>query len=327
MSKSKKKQKTLISRSKNQKLISKHRKKNQRLMSKSRILLAVFAVLCILASFGIAIYPTVSDYYYSLVHKHTIADYSVQVEKMEDDNIEEIFSGAREYNEYLLNAGKHPSQEPDENEIERYNQLLNIDVGGVMGYIRIPAISVFLPIYHGSDENVLQVGVGHMPLSSFPIGGEGTHCVLTGHSGLPSASLFTNLDQLKEGDIFTITVLKEVLTYEVDQILVVLPNDMGALSIEPGKDYCTLVTCTPYGVNTHRLLVRGHRIETKEEEAKEIKKVASNIKSVPLIDSRINPIIPAVVLITDVFAVCIALVGLKKKKKSSRKKRKSSRRR
>ena len=134
-----------------------------------------------------------------------------------------------------------------------------------MGYIEIPEIKVSLPVYHGVDEGVLQVAVGHIPGTSLPVGGTGTHSVLSGHRGLPSARLFTNLDQLREGDLFLLRVLDEVLTYEVDQILIVEPNDLEALQIEEGADYCTLVTCTPYGINTHRLLVRGHRIENQAD--------------------------------------------------------------
>ena len=138
---------------------------------------------------------------------------------------------------------------------------------GVMGYVEIPSLDCMLPIYHGTDEAVLQIAVGHIPGSSLPVGGMGTHSVLSGHRGLPSAKLFTNLDQLAEGDVFRLHVLDEVLTYEVDQILTVEPQDVAALEIDPAQDFCTLVTCTPYGINSHRLLVRGHRIETVEEQA------------------------------------------------------------
>jgi sortase A len=145
-----------------------------------------------------------------------------------------------------------------------YNSKLDIAEDGLMSYIEIPSIDVYLPIYHGTDSDVLDVGVGHIPGSSLPVGGKSTHCVLLAHRGLPSSKLFTNLDRLTEGDTFTLTTLNETLTYEVDQILITDPEDTSALGIEAGKDYCTLVTCTPYGVNTHRLLVRGHRVETKD---------------------------------------------------------------
>lgn len=228
---------------------------------------------------------------------------------MEDRKVENMLSRARKYNESLLRSGRQPGQVPDEDSMETYNKLLDVYGGGIMGYIRIPAISVFLPIYHGTDENVLQVGAGHLASSSLPVGGEGTHCVITGHSGLRSAVLFTDLDQLEEGDTFTITILKEVLTYEVDQIRTVEPDDMNLLAIERGKDYCTLVTCTPYGQNTHRLLVRGHRIETKEEAAEEIRKEASEVEDPPIIQA---------VIIVAIFVICAALVSLKRRKKHLR---------
>ena len=152
-----------------------------------------------------------------------------------------------------------------EEDLAEYEALLNIAGSGVMGYIEIPELKVSLPVYHGVDEGVLQIAVGHIPGTSLPTGGKGTHRVLSGHRGLPSAKLFTNLDQLREGDIFMLRILDETLTYEVDQILIVEPHEVEALAIDPNEDYCTLVTCTPYGINTHRLLVRGHRVENQAE--------------------------------------------------------------
>ena len=149
----------------------------------------------------------------------------------------------------------------------RYEGLLNVTGTGIMGYVEIQALDCMLPIYHGTDETVLQIAVGHIAGSSLPVGGMGTHCVLSGHRGLPSAKLFTNLDQLVEGDVFRLHVLEEILTYEVDQIRIVEPQDVKELEIHPEQDFCTLVTCTPYGINSHRLLVRGHRVETVEEQA------------------------------------------------------------
>jgi sortase A len=151
-----------------------------------------------------------------------------------------------------------------EEEEEEYNSQLDISGTGIMAYIEIPKINCSLPIYHGTDEATLQIAIGHIPGSSLPVGGESTHCVISGHRGLPSAKLFTNLDQMEVGDTFMIHVLNETLTYEVDQILTVLPNELQELQIQEGEDLCTLVTCTPYGVNTHRLLVRGHRIPNEE---------------------------------------------------------------
>ena len=176
---------------------------------------------------------------------------------------------------------KHDYLLSDEQKAE-YDRLLDVSGLGVMGYIEIPSIDCSLPIYHGTEESVLQIAVGHLKWSSLPVGGESTHCVLSGHRGLPSAKLFTNLDKLQAGDIFLLRVLDEVLTYEVDQILIVEPQETGALRIEKGKDYCTLVTCTPYGINTHRLLVRGHRIDNIEE-AKTVRVTADAIQIEPLL--------------------------------------------
>lgn len=175
---------------------------------------------------------------------------------------------------------------------------------GVMGYIEIPSIDCALPIYHGTEESVLQIAVGHLEWSSLPVGGESTHCVLSGHRGLPSAKLFTNLDKLQTGDIFMLRVLDNVLTYEVDQILIVKPQETGALRIEKGKDYCTLVTCTPYGINTHRLLVRGHRIDNIEE-AKTVRVTADAI--------QIEPLLVAPVVAIPILLLLLILLLLPKK--------------
>ena len=195
---------------------------------------------------------------------------------------------------------------------EKYEKLLNVDENGIMGYIQIPSINLSLPIYHGTDDYVLQSGIGHLDWTSLPIGGEGTHCVLSGHRGLPSAKLFTNLDKLVIGDTFMIRVLNEVLTYEVDQILIVDPNDTDELKIVPGKDYCTLVTCTPYGINTHRLLVRGHRIANTEE-VQNTFITADAVQVEPII---VTPMlaIPALILIIN-----ILLLSKKRRRKTHEK--------
>ena len=178
---------------------------------------------------------------------------------MDQELYEKLWSEAIQYNKTLTN---HPNRfEMTEEEKQKYDKLLNVSGNGIMGYIEIPAIDCFLPIYHGTNEAVLQTSIGHLEGSSLPTGGAGTHCVVSGHRGLPSARLFTDLDKLKEGDRFVLKVLDRTLTYEVDQILTVDPYDLEALAIDPQQDYCTLVTCTPYGINTHRLLVRGRRVE------------------------------------------------------------------
>ena len=206
---------------------------------------------------GFLLYPTVSDYWNSFHQSRAIAGYVESVTKIDNSEFEALWKDADLYNESLLS--KDNRYVLSEEETEQYNNLLNITDTGIMAYVEIPKIRVSLPIYHGTDEAVLQVAIGHIPGSSLPVGGESTHCVISGHRGLPSARLFTDIDQLDKGDIFTIQTLGETLTYEVDQIRTVLPTELEDIEIEEGKDYVTLVTCTPYGVNSHRLLVRGHR--------------------------------------------------------------------
>lgn len=225
----------------------------------------IFLVLVLLIGSSLLLYPTVSDYWNSLHQSQAIAEYAEKTAELDDAAYEHLWEEARAYNEAL------PEQENrfamTEEEEASYRTLLNISGTGVMGYIEIPSIDCFLPIYHGTEESVLQIAAGHIEGSSLPIGGEGTHSALSGHRGLPSAKLFTNLDKLEKGDQFMIRVLDEVLVYEVDRILIVEPQNLSGLEIEPGQDYCTLVTCTPYGINSHRLLVRGHRIENEREAA------------------------------------------------------------
>ena len=209
------------------------------------------------------LYPSVSDYWNSLHQTRAIATYAEEVANLNQDQYDEIWAAAESYNASLTDRVN--AYQLSDAQKEEYQQLLNVSGLGVMGYIEIPEIDVSLPIYHGTEDPVLQVAVGHLEWTSLPVGGESTHCVLSGHRGLPSAKLFTNLDKLREGDTFLLRVLDEILTYEVDQILIVEPQDTAALEIVEGQDYCTLVTCTPYGINTHRLLVRGHRIDNIEE--------------------------------------------------------------
>lgn len=238
---------------------------------------ALFVILAV----GLAIisYPTFSNWWNTRHATRAIAGYVEAVKQLDDGSKQEIIEKAREYNSNL-SAGV--DFELTETEYAEYESILDISGTGIMGYIQIPSINVNLPIYHGTDEAVLQIAVGHIAGSSFPVGGEGTHAVLSGHRGLPSARLFTDLDKMTEGDIFTITVLDEVVTYQVDQIRIVLPEETGELAIVDGKDYCTLVTCTPYGINSHRMLVRGHRIDNLDEEqalivSAEASKVSSSI--------------------------------------------------
>ena len=237
-------------------------------------------ILVLLAGLSLLLYPSVSDYWNSFHQTRAIATYAEKVANLNQDQYDEIWAAAESYNASLtdrVNAYLLSDAQKEE-----YQQLLNVSGLGVMGYIEIPSIDCSLPIYHGTEESVLQIAVGHLEWSSLPVGGESTHCVLSGHRGLPSAKLFTNLDKLQTGDIFMLRVLDNVLTYEVDQILIVEPQETDALRIEEGKDYCTLVTCTPYGINTHRLLVRGHRIDNIEE-AKTVRVTADAIQIEPLL--------------------------------------------
>ncbi len=217
----------------------------------------------LLAGAGLLVYPTFADWWNSFHQSRAIAGYAEKVSQIDDAAYEKMIEDARAYNKTLLEKGDGRFNMKDE-EREVYNSILDVDGTGIMGYVDIPKINVSLPIYHGTDEAVLQIAVGHIEGTSLPVGGEGTHCVISGHRGLPSAKLFTDLDQLTEGDIVQITVLDETLTYEIDQIRIVLPNELTELAIDPDKDLLTMVTCTPYGINSHRMLVRGHRIDNPD---------------------------------------------------------------
>ena len=230
---------------------------------KSKKLTTLLIALFFLTGISLMLYPAVSDAWNSLHQSRAIETYSERVAELNDFDYERLWADAEEYNRRL--AGKE-ADEGAEALREQYEALLNVSGNGMMGYVEIPSIHTALPIYHGTDEAVLQIAVGHLEGSSLPVGGEGTHCVLSSHRGLPSARLFTDLDKLEEGEVFLLHVLGETLAYKVDQILVVEPDETEALSIEEDRDYCTLVTCTPYGVNSHRLLVRGCRTEYEKQE-------------------------------------------------------------
>ena len=225
----------------------------------------ILLVLALLAGVSLLLYPSVSDYWNSMHATQAVTDYAQQVENMDHTKYDQMLQAAADYNRSLLERSSDYALTDAQK--QQYEELLSLDDSGMIGYIEIPEIKVQLPIYHGTSDGVLQIAVGHLDWTSFPVGGESTHCVLSGHRGLPSATLFTNLDRLDNGDTFIIRVLDEVLTYEVDQILIVEPDDVSALTIEDGKDLCTLVTCTPYGINSHRLLVRGHRVENADDAA------------------------------------------------------------
>ncbi len=267
----------------------------------------ILLVAVLIVGVGLLVYPSLSDYWNSFHQTRAIASYSDAVSTMDNADYDRIWSEAEAYNAALAEkANPYFFTEEDQ---KLYEDRLNISGTGVMGYIDIPEIKCTLPIYHGTSHAVLQIAVGHVEGTSLPVGGEGTHCVLSGHRGLPSARLFTDLDQLVAGDLFLLQILDETLTYEVDQIRIVLPTEVSDLTIEKGKDYCTLVTCTPYGVNSHRLLVRGHRV-ANEEAVAHVRVTADAI--------RIDPILVAPAAAVPMLLLFIWLMaggGRKKPKK------------
>lgn len=272
--------------------------------SKKNRMTLILLLAVLLAGLSLLLYPTFSDYWNSFHQSRAIASYSDAVEELDEEDYEAFWQAAVEYNKEMASTGNRFSL--SEEEEEEYNKILDITGTGIMGYVEIPSIQCSLPIYHGTDEAVLQIAAGHIEGTSLPVGGESSHCVISGHRGLPSAKLFTDLDQLVEGDVFMLRVMDEVLTYEVDQILIVEPYDLDALQIEDGKDYCTLVTCTPYGVNTHRLLVRGHRIENIED---------SDSAYVTADAIQIEPLIVAPIVAVPMLLILLIIVLLPKRRK------------
>ena len=222
-------------------------------------------VLVLVAGLSLLLYPTFADLWNSMHQSRAIAPYSDTVAGLDKISYDSVWEAVREYNRTLVGRDISRFFMTDEERAE-YESLLDVTDVGVIGYIEIPKLGEKMPIYHGTSEGVLQVAIGHLEGSSLPVGGKGSHCALSGHRGLPSARLFTDLDQIVIGDLFHLYILDEVLTYQVDQIETVLPEDVSLLEIDPERDLCTLITCTPYGVNSHRLLVRGHRTITPEEE-------------------------------------------------------------
>ncbi len=235
-------------------------RKNKKQGKKRVSLFNVILVLIMLTGLGIIGYPSFADWWNNFHQSRAIAGYMEQVAQMDPETFDRMWKEAEAYNESLLHKSNRFSL--SEAEKKEYNSILNVTGNGIMGYIDIPKIDVSLPVYHGTDESVLQTAIGHIEGTSLPVGGIGNHSAVSGHRGLPSAKLFTNIDQMKEGDRFLLQILDRTLTYEVDQVKVVLPDELKDLDFDKEKDLSTLITCTPYGVNTHRLLVRGHRVET-----------------------------------------------------------------
>lgn len=228
-------------------------------------LLTVILVAGLAAGAGLLLYPSVANYWNSFHQTRAIMGYSDAVSEMSQEDYTAILDEAKAYNERLGKSGIQWNM--TDKQKKEYNKMLKIKGTDVMGYISIPKIHVKLPMYHGTDEAILQTSIGHLEQTSLPVGGKSSHCSVSGHRGLPSARLFTDLDRLKEGDTWTMTILNETVTYEADQIRIVEPEDLSNLGIEKKKDFCTLITCTPYGVNTHRLLIRGHRIPNADGDA------------------------------------------------------------
>ena len=253
---------------------------------------------------GLILYPSFADWWNSFHQSRAVASYMEAVANMDKSQYEKMLRDADAYNTRLAKTGIQWTL--TEKQQEEYKKILNINDTGIMGYIDIPKINVELPIYHGTDEAVLQIAVGHLEGTSLPVGGKGSHCVVSGHRGLPSARLFTDIDKLVEGDTFTLTVLNRTVTYEVDQIRIVEPHDLSDLQMDKNADLCTLVTCTPYGINTHRLLVRGHRVANAQGDATVIAD-AMQIESV-----YIAPFIAAPKL---VLLIIWMLIGTSRRKK------------
>lgn len=274
-------------------------------MSKKKInvISTVFLIIMLFVGLSVMLYPTVSDWWNSKVQSRAVASYNDAVREIDDDKYADIWLEAEDYNKRLSEL-----YAPFTNyeEIEGYNDILDISGTGIIGYITIPVIKVELPIYHGTSAEVLNIACGHLEGSSLPIGGKGTHSVISAHRGLPSARLFTDLDKLVKGDTFTITILDQIFTYEVENILIVNPDEMDKLAIVPESDYVTLMTCTPYGVNTHRLLIRSKRIETV---------YARDVKVLPDA-SKVDPLLVVPVISMPLLLMLVIFWGISGKKKA-----------
>ena len=270
-----------------------------------KIIVSLVSVFTLLIGVSLLLYPTLSNWWNSKKQTRVIHDYSKAVENLSESEYEELIESAHRYNESL--HSKPDRYEMNKEDKTEYMAQLNVKDNGAIGYVEIPKIGVTMPIYHTTDTDILQFAAGHIPGTSLPVGGKGTHCAISGHRGLPSAKLFTDIDKLKEGDLFYISVLKNRLAYKVDKILIEDPDNMEALEIDENEDYVTLVTCTPYGVNTHRLLVRGCRMELTEEEGA----VYSTADAI-----QIDPIIVAPFVALPLVVVLSILITIDNKKRS-----------
>lgn len=273
--------------------------------NKTGIISTIVLIIILIVGLSVMLYPTVSNWWNKRVQSQAIAEYDKTIQNIDQNRYDEIWANAEEYNKKLSELYA-PFSNADE--IDGYDNILDVSGTGIMGYITIPVIKVEIPIYHGTSAEVLNIAAGHLKGSSLPIGGKNTHAVISAHRGLPSARLFTDLDKLVKGDTFTITILDRVLTYQVEEILIVKPEEVEKLAIIPDNDYVTLMTCTPYGINTHRLLIRSHRIDTVYE--KTVKISADAVQVDPML------VIPVIAFFLLILLVIFWAVSGKKKRKS-----------
>lgn len=294
----------------------------------ARNLLNIILTLVLIVGLALLAYPSIASWWNSTRQSKAVEQYMTDLEEIDYSEINASIESAKEYNGYIARIGSI-AWKFNASDLEKYNKELNISGVGVMGYIEINSLDVTLPIYHGTDEAVLQQGIGHLEGTSLPVGAkswdddkgmvtdpaDGSHCVVSGHRGLPSSRLFTDLDKMKEGDTFALNIYNNLLIYEVDQIRVVLPEDLSNLRLEKGQDYCTLVTCTPYGINSHRLLVRGRRVSTLDAE-RYIYRIQGNA-------TQIRPLIVALLMAAPILAILFLSVVLNPKR-LMRKRKKAS---
>ena len=273
----------------------------------------ILLTLAFVVGIALLAYPSFSDWWNTFHQTRAIAGYTAAVANMDKEEFDRMWAEAEAFNEYLAKKPNRFNLTPEE--LATYNSILDVTGTGIMGYIDIPSIKISLPIYHGTDESILQIAIGHIAGTSFPIGGEGTHAAVSGHRGLPSARLFTDIDKLQAGDKFLLQMLDRTLTYEVDQIRIVLPQELQDLEIDPYQDYVTLITCTPYGVNTHRLLVRGHRVDNDNTDATRI--TADAMRFEPVI---VAPLVAAPILLVLLIILLVSTSKWNRQRKRHRSK-------
>ena len=273
----------------------------------------ILLTLAFVVGIALLAYPSFSDWWNTFHQTRAIAGYTAKVANMDREEFDRMWAEAEAFNEYL--SKKTNRFNLTQEELATYNSILDVTGTGIMGYIDIPSIKISLPIYHGTDESILQIAIGHIAGTSFPIGGEGTHAAVSGHRGLPSARLFTDIDKLQAGDKFLLQMLDRTLTYEVDQIRIVLPQELQDLEIDPYQDYVTLITCTPYGVNTHRLLVRGHRVDNDNTDATRI--TADAMRFEPVI---VAPLVAAPILLVLLIILLVSTSKWNRQRKRHRSK-------